>query len=270
MTLEEVKSDSWMSGSQAIKISPLGGGSYYLGIDLESPACERVIEMLERERQAPRSIHFNIYENEHWWKAPNPMWIAAEFTADPWVEISPANIFDPPCRPPCFGLVPSHLPLHVLSQPRGLVVDAKFKTIFEEQIAAFLASLAPCQFGEVYLDNKPIRSHSRLLPQQVQKVLATDLMVNVRCAACGSRILKHQGALVGRQINDLVVCRNEEGVWHMAAEHPVVISVDVALELKSRFPRGFGLNPILDINSFLGQRIAELFRRLQALLTAAQ
>lgn len=265
MTLVGVESDSWMRGLRAIKVSPLGGGSYYLGIDLESPECERIIGVLEQEGRVPQSSHFNLYISEHWWKTPDTMWVAAEFVADPWGDISPANTFDPSCPPPCFGLVPSRLPLHVLSQPRGMVADVKFEIIFSEQLAAFLASLAPCQFGEVHLDNKPLRSHRRLFPQQLRKVFAADLMTTVPCAACGSPILTHRGALVGRRINDLVVCRNEEGIWHMAAEQPVIISVDVAVELKKRFPRGFGLDPILDINSSLGQRIVQLFRRLQAL-----
>jgi hypothetical protein len=35
--------------------------------------------------------------------------------------------------------------------------------------------------------------------------------------------------------------------------------------MKRRFPRGYGLQPILDIDSPTGQRIVQLFRRLQAL-----
>ncbi len=264
MFLEGVEDESWMRGTQATKIMRLSGGGYHLGIDLDSLECERIIGVLEQDGRVPRSS-FNVYFSEDWWKDPDPIWVAAEFMSDNWVNVSPENAFDPVCPPPCFGLVPIHLPLHVLNQPKGIVVHLKNDILFSEQIAAFLAKLASCQFGEVYLDNKPLRSHLRLFPQEFRKVLATDLMMRVNCTACDSPIVNFWGASVGRLIDDLVVCRNEDGVGHMGAEQPVLISVEVAAELKKRFPKGFALHPILDINSSLGQRISQLFPRLQAL-----
>jgi hypothetical protein len=270
MTCLDPRPDVWLTGRRAITVHTWGDGVFRVGIDLDSPECDQFLDFLEQERRIPQSFFFALYEGADWWKDPDDTWIGAiPGYDDDFVRVSPANTFDPVCPPPCLGLVPPQLPLRVLGRPRAHVVGVKFEQIFSRHMSTFLASLAPCRFGEVVLDNEVLQSHRRLFPQLSRKVLATDAMENVRrgCTACGSRILAPPpgGTPLGRRIDDLAVCRNEEGVGHLAAEHPVVVSVAVAQEMKKHFPRGYGLRPILDIDSPCGQRILHLFRRLQGL-----
>jgi hypothetical protein len=267
MTLAGSQPETWLVGRRAVMISSWGNGTYYVGIDLDSPECDRVLGILEQERRAPLMSHFNVYHGADWWKDPDDRWVGAIPGGDDYVHISPANTFDPVCPRPCFGLVPMHLPLRVLGRPRAHVVSVKFEQIFSRPMAAFLASLAPCQFGDVMLDNEVLQSHLRLFPQVSRKVLAIDTMRNARrgCAVCGSRLLDNAGQRLGRRVDDLAVCRNEEGMGHLAAQHATIVSVAVAQEMKKRFPRGYGLLPILEVDSPCGQRILHLFRRLQGL-----
>jgi hypothetical protein len=246
----------------------MGSETYYVGINLDSPDCDHVVDFLEQRRQVPIKSHFNVYDKPDWWKNPGDIWVGAipGYDAD-FVRPSPANTFAPTFSPPCLGLVPPPPPLCVLRRPRAHIVGVKFEQIFSKPMAAFLASLAPCQFGDVMLGNAVLSSHRRLFPQLSRKVLATDAMRYVRggCAVCSSPLLAHAGHPLGRLVDDLVVCRNEEGVGHLAAEHPIIVSVAVAQEMKRRFRGGYSLQPILDIDSRCGQRILQLFRRLQAL-----
>jgi hypothetical protein len=259
--------DAWLAGRQAIIVTPNPDGSFYAGIDLASRECDHFVDFLEQAGRIPRSFSFSLYEGEDWWKEPDDSWVAARLLSDDFVHVSSVNTFDPACPPPCYGLVPPHLPLHVLGRPRAPVVGVKFEDIFSERMAAFLVSLVPCQLGKVLLDNQVLQSHLRLFPQVSRKVLATETMRNVRggCAVCGSKNLASAGQKLGRRVDDLVVCRNEEGVGHLAAEHPIIVSIAVAQELRERFPRGYGMDPILDVDSPCGQRILHLFRRLQRL-----
>ena len=233
---------------------------------MHSPEADLFIDFLEAEERVPLTFHFSTYPSDDWWKLTDDRWIGAIPTWNDFVYVSPANTFDPAAPPPCFGIVPSHLPLHVLDRPRTHVVGVKNDEIFSESMAAFLASLAPCQFGDVLLQDNVLRTHCRVFPQRARKVLTRDLVTMVRCTACGSPILSGPGGTrLGRRVDDLVVCSNEDGVGHLAGEHPIIVSIAVAQMMKERFPRGYGFEPILDIDSSDGRRIAHLFQRLQRL-----
>ena len=80
-----------------------------------------------------------------------------------------------------------------------------------------------------------------------------------------AQILTNGGQKLGQRVDDLLVCRNDNGVGHRAAEHPVIVSVDVVQDMAKRFKGRYGFEPILDVKSPTGRRIIQLSQKLHCL-----
>ena len=144
-----------------------------------------------------------------------------------------------------------------------MVVSTRFEKIFARPLAGFLASLAPFQFGQVWMDDQVVPGYFRLFPQESRSILANDLTRTGRCVGCRSPLRLDPGSRLGHALDDFSICRNTEGFGHLGYEHPFILSLDVAREMKKRFPRGVGLDPIVSVDSPIARRIAELFKRFQ-------
>jgi hypothetical protein len=270
--------ERWMTTPAGIPLPRNCDGTYQIGFPSDSSEWYRLLDFLEEERRSPRSFGFSLMDfpskehDERNWTNPDESWVGAIPLWDDNVEASPANTFHPVFPPPCFGVVPPGVPIHVCRRPRDHVVGVGKDIVFSEAVCGFFASLLiPCEFDDVVFKGKVLRSHRRLLPKQSRKIIAAEGLDEVRCAWCHSPRLIGIGSCLylGRRVSDLVVCRDEQGVGDLGAEHEYVFSVAVAQELSRRFRKGFGrgygLEPILDIDSPEGQRILHLFCRLQKL-----
>jgi hypothetical protein len=254
----------WLSQRNGIKIFPEGAG-YRVSLSIDSPECDRFIDFLRQERRYPNVFYFVWKQTDDPWTAPEDCWVGAIPLADDYVDPSPANTFDPALPPPCYGLVPSQLPLTVLQRPRENAVDVRLETIFSAPLATFLASVAPCEFGDVILHNKEMKNYRRLFPTQSRKVIVGGVLRKGLCRACGTSEMYSPGVWLGRRVDDLLVCRDEQGVGHLSAEHHVIFSIAVAQQMERRFGTGYGLDPIIDIESPEGQRVLYLFQRMEEL-----
>jgi hypothetical protein len=262
--------DAWLKGRGNVIPLPYTGldskGEFSLGLSLDGPDCDPFIDLMENEHRSPIKYHVGFYPDQHWWKDPDEAWVGAQVLAgDEFVELSPDNRFDPSCRPPCHGLVPADEPIRVISRPRGNVVGVKCDDLYSDRMAAFFVRQVPCRIGRVIFEGKVWPEHVRLFPEQSRNVLATELMQSGNCSICGSPYLSWAGPELGQRLEDLVVCRNEQGTGHFHAEHPLIVSVAIAHELKRQIRGGYGLNPILDVDSPLGRRIVDVEKRLRAL-----
>jgi hypothetical protein len=280
---KELLAPNWTLKYPEITLTPFHDGACNIVSHIDCPEWDSLLDFLEEEQRELRSFGFSLVDfptnrnmrDERDWTNPDESWIGATPTWDDCVAVSPANTFEPACPSPCYGFVPIHLPLHVLQRPKDHVVGVgSEETIFSEAVCRFLNSLAPCDFGDVVLKGKLLRSHRRLLPRQSRKVIASEGLETLTCQVCYSPVLEglEPGFYLGRRVPDLIYCRDEQGVGHLGAEHPYVFSVAVAQKLNKCFRQGFGngygLVPILDIDSPQGQRVFHLFSRLQKLKTS--
>jgi hypothetical protein len=236
--------------------------------DVDSPAWDSFLDSLEAERRPPARFSFwGDFDRNTAWMEPKENWVGATFYYDDSVRVSPDNMFDPAFSPGR-GIVPPGVPIRVLNRPRQHVVGAGYENLFSSRLCDFLCALAPCRLGDVVHRGEALTSHKRLFPEQSLSVLAPEGFWEVPHALHGTRIVAGLGIWLGRRLNELVVCRNAEGIGHEGAEHPVIVSVDVARQVEAGFRRGFWPEPIVDVESPEGQRILHLFRRVEALRAA--
>jgi hypothetical protein len=247
-----------------------GDGTCFVSFDTACSIGEEFLDFLAIDHRVPLQFRFNLRYSKDSWKVPKDNWVGAVLqSGDDYVHISPENVFDPAFSHPCYGLVPPNFPLHVMQRPREHVVAVRHEQIYSVQIAEFLASHTPCQFGDVFFRGARIQSHRRLYPEQSVSVLALEGLERLHCTACGTWMLGGIGVRVGHRCLRVAVCRNADGVGHHAMEHPVIVSLALASELESQFRSGYWLEPIVDIESEEGQRILYLFRKLESLKTSS-
>lgn len=269
LTFDGPEPVNWRSRYPDIVVTTWSDGTFYIAVDLESPDCDRLLDSLEKDCRIPSMYSCHVYPGKDWWKDSDERWVGATFLTDNFVRVSPNNHFDPSCPSPCLGIIPPHVPLHILDQPRGDVVGVRHEDLFSVRMADYLASRASCQFGEVTRNNTILQSHRRIFPQLTSKVIPAEVLKTVHCAACDSSIVKGLGGVkLGHRVNEFTLCRNMEGMGHLAAEHPIIVSITLANELSNRFcSRSYAFEPILAIDSTLGQRILHVSHRLEHFLS---
>jgi hypothetical protein len=262
--------DAWLKGRGNIVPLPYTGldakGEVSLGFSLDGRDCDEFIEFMAEEHRSPIGYRLGYYPDQDWWKDPDEAWVGAEVLGDGFATLSPENKFAPSCPEPCYGHVPPDEVIHVTSRPRGNVVGVKFDELYSDRMAAFFVRQALCRIGRVHFQGRIWPEHVRLFPEQSKDVLATEFMRRGNCRMCASPNLIWPVPNLGVRVDDLVVCRNERGTGHCVAQYPLIVSVSVAQELKRQIRGGYGLDPILDVDSPLGKRILDVEKKLHALV----
>lgn len=234
---------------------------HYLSADLHGDACDRLVESLAQGHFSLQKYLLNVYFDSNWIDFADDCCVAVMLTTDRWVRVSPANTFQPACPFPCYGLVPPIVTLQVLEEPRGSVVALKHDFIYSAAFADYLQANSPCTVGRVEVAGKP-SGYRRLFPVLEESVLATHLMDWRTCAACQSPLLAGRGALFGNRLDNFSICRNRDGSGHLGANHPMLLSLEMARRLLRAFPIGYSFEPIIDLTSPLGLRSQALIQLL--------
>lgn len=252
----------WQTTPANVKIFSYSDGSCRVTVPIMESQCDQLLDWLGADITRLVNFSFDHFLREEAWQNPLECWVGAIITAETSVELSPSNPFDPVLPSPCLGLVPEGQPLRVQSVPNGHCVAAQHEQIFSSRLAEILAALAPCRLGEVRIGEMALQTYWRLHPTQSRRVLSLDGTRQVNCVACTSRIVANPGVWLGYGTDDLTLCRNEDGVGHLAKQHPCILSASAAQHLETILGIGYGLVPIFDVNSQLGLRVLDLLGRL--------
>jgi hypothetical protein len=259
---------------QSVATITYSDGGWRVGVrDIRGNAAvlARVLDLVEASHSLVRSFSFSMGGvTDDAWKSPHESWTGAALLVDDSVPIDPNNHFDPEFPAPCYGMVPPHVPLRVLKEPKGHLVMAKWEKVFSTRLCEHLKSSGNGGVTtDVLLDGQRLPGWHRFVPSERLSVLTADAVHPFRCVGCGTPGTTGVGVLLGRRLPDLTVCQEELGWWHLNSDHEVIVSVAVAQDLERRIGRGYGLRPIVDVESPWGQAMAAILPRVKRLAMAA-
>jgi hypothetical protein len=255
----------WDEKYKGTVVSNFPDGTSRFAIPTGSEYCDRLIDELLVSRFPIDSFNFSWGQLGFDWSCPEPYWAGARLRAgDDSVRLSPDNEFSPAFPAPCYGLIPPYLPARITNRPRQHVVSTKLDAIFSTTMCDFISSRATCDFAPVIGPGSTLGSHRRII-LEARHVLVPQGFRNSRCAVCGTPMAPDVGIFFGRRMDDSLICESKQGRGHLGLERAYCVSVPSAQELRKSIRAGYGLDPILDIESALAARILNLLSRLEHL-----
>jgi len=233
--------------------------------DITVGSADEVVDALVSSGLRIEAFNFDLLGSDGKWDRPDPTLIAAELLGDQFVFLDKGNTFDPPLPEPCLGMVAPTHPIHIAKKPIGHACCAKWDIIFSEPICRFLRDHSSGTLGPVMSKGHVVENWHRFFVNERLSVLAGPGVKVGNCAACHVSGRWNAGVWLGRAPKGLAFCQEELGISHGNLEHPYILSVKVAAELARRFHSGFGLQPIVNVDSLIGQKMVQLLERINGM-----
>lgn len=247
---------------------PYSDGSFHISVpDIQSTECDRILGSLAESGVRLRAYTFagkGVRPDR--WTLPEGTAVGATLLSDDVLKVDPQNPFRPRFPAPCLGVVPAPLPLRVTRPPRLPVASTLDNgQIVSDAICAVLRAEVDCVLGDVLCGQDTVPGWHRLFPDPQADVICASSLRRVSCAACGTIVHAAPGLMLGHRQAGGAAWVNRAGIDHGAAVHPMIVSVPLAERLLKLGLEGFGVDPVVDVESPAGQRMLALISALEPL-----
>lgn len=177
--------------------------------------------------------------------------------------LNPRTDFVSEVPAPCAAAVRFDRPLDLQQRPRHSITHVGANLVFAERLLDRLGWNTLGQSYPIHFKGRPTAGYCRWLPDAAADLLAPLCRKECLCWRCGTPIDAPLGIwLSSRPTADFpAVCANHPGFGHARGESPIVVSREMAEQfVRTIGPRGYELEPVFAIDSFVGRTAVEFVR----------